>query len=400
MTYITPNKIQRVDGVKIHLGGHSSRWVPKLAYNFKMDDKQGLFGYRRVKLRSLATDPSYLREQIIYDILQSSGVATTGFSYVRVFFNDRPMGLFGLIENYKNPWLKNEFAGGKKFDQGILYQGLSHSKTTGPFSDLAYRGDNLTAYANGAYRIKEAPRKGPDDYTRLMKFTRFLEGVPTKGPDAIKAWKEHVDTDSVIRNMALEVLLGFSDGYIVNVNNFYVYYSPKDKKIIYLPSDVDRGLGSTMAKLSDMWSGNYQQYPGFSMKRPLLNFMKVPEFKANFEQLLVKLSKELINPAIINQRIDDLANMIREDVAWDKTLSRANDNPPKPGQSGGPPKFNLSMLPPAWDAETFLSIDTRGNVSFETAVNGSNVSLSLAGVKQWFQRQTQATLAYFNVTRS
>ncbi|KAG0177314.1 hypothetical protein DFQ29_004984 [Apophysomyces sp. BC1021] len=200
--------------------------------------------------------------------------------------------------------------------------------------------------------------------------------------------------------MALEVLLGFSDGYIANVNNYYVYDSPKDEKIIYLPSDVDVGLGSTMVKLSDMWSGNYHQYPGFSLKRPLLNFIKVPEFKTQFEQLLVKLSKELINPAIINQHIDDLANMIREDVAWDKTLLRANKNPPKPGEPGGRPKIDRSLLPPPLDWRTYLSMITRGNISFETAVNGSNISISLAGVKEWFERQTQATLVYFNATQS
>ncbi|KAG0177312.1 hypothetical protein DFQ29_004982 [Apophysomyces sp. BC1021] len=396
MTYITPNKAQRLGGVRIELGGRGSRWSPKLAYNLKIEDKQELSGYRRLKLRSLVSDPSYLREQIVYDVLQSSGVATTGFSYARVFFNDRPMGLFGFIENYKNPWLKNEFAGGKKLDQGILYQGMSGSSTTGSRSDLAYRGDNETAYADGAYRIKEAPKEGPADYTKLMEFARFLEKAPVEGPDAAKAWKEQMDTDSVIRNMALEVLLGFSDGYIANLDNFYVYYSPKDKQIIYLPSDVDLGLGSTMVKLSDMWTGNYQQYPGFSMKRPLLNILKVPEFKTQFEQLLVKLSKELINPAIINQRIDDLANMIREDVAWDKTLPRANDNPPQPGQPGGPPNIDPSMIPPPLDVETILSMATRGSIPFETAVNGSNISIALAGVKEWFQRQTQATLAHFN----
>ncbi|KAG0166506.1 hypothetical protein DFQ28_001389 [Apophysomyces sp. BC1034] len=232
-----------------------------------------------------------------------------------------------------------------------------------------------------------------------MDFTRFLKDAPIEGPDTVKLWKEHVDTDSVIRNIALEVLLGFSDGYIVLVDNYYLYYSPKDKQIIYLPSDVDLTLGSTLVKLKDMWSGNYQQYPGFSMKRPLLKILKVPEFKTQFEQLLVKLSKELTNPTVIYQRIDDLTNMIREDVAWDKTLPRANTNLNFPGKLVGPAKINSSDIVPPWDLETARSWYTRGNISFETAVNGCNISLSLSGVKEWFQHQTQATLAHFNATQ-
>ncbi|KAG0177313.1 hypothetical protein DFQ28_006095 [Apophysomyces sp. BC1034] len=184
MTYIAPNKIQQVGDVRIELGGRGSRWYPKLSYNLKIEDKQGFFGYRRLKLRALATDPSYLREQIIFDVLQSSGVATTDFSYVRVFFNDRPMGLFGFLESYKNPWLKNEFAGGKKFDQGILYQGMSASAKFKSRSDLGYRGDNETAYADGAYNIKEEPKEGPGGYKILMDFTRFLKDAPVEGPDA------------------------------------------------------------------------------------------------------------------------------------------------------------------------------------------------------------------------
>ncbi|KAG0177315.1 hypothetical protein DFQ29_004985, partial [Apophysomyces sp. BC1021] len=82
MTYISPYKTQRLDGVNIELAGRSSRWWAKLSYNFKIDHKQGFFGYRHLKLRALNTDPSYLREQIVYDVLRSSGLATTGFSYV------------------------------------------------------------------------------------------------------------------------------------------------------------------------------------------------------------------------------------------------------------------------------------------------------------------------------
>ncbi|KAG0178737.1 hypothetical protein DFQ29_003069 [Apophysomyces sp. BC1021] len=395
MTYITTNKIEKLNDVKIKLSGRSSRFAKKLSYNIKTKNKRGLYGYRRLKLRSLLTDPSYLREQVIYDILQSSGVATTGFSYVRVFFNNRPMGLFGLIENYKNPWLKNEFSGGKKMDQGILYQGMSGS-TPGYRSDLGYLGDNETAYAASAYHIKEAPKKGPADFTRLMEFTRFLAQAPVEGEDAIKAWKERVNTDSVIRNMALEILLGFSDGYITDVDNFYVY-SPKDKRVIYLPSDVDFGLGSTLVNLSEMWTGNYQQYPGFSMTRPLLNFIKVPEFKTQFEQLLVKLSQELIHPNVVYPHIDALANMIREDVAWDKTLPRANGAPLLPGQPGFPTP-NASIILPPMHADMLISAYTRSNISFETAVNGSDITNCLIGVKEWFKHQTDATLAYFNAT--
>lgn len=128
------------------------------------------------------------------------------------------MGLYGFIENYRNPWLKNEFNGGEKMDVGFLYQGMSGSPTTGSRSDLSYRGDNVTAYADGAYRLKEAPKAdkadtkkdagdedkedpvaNPVDFTKLMEYTKFLEQGPVNGSDAVNAWKEKMDMESVIR---------------------------------------------------------------------------------------------------------------------------------------------------------------------------------------------------------
>ncbi|KAG0174779.1 hypothetical protein DFQ28_008635 [Apophysomyces sp. BC1034] len=413
MTYITlhatfrwlniadrPNDVRRMDGVVIHIGGRSSRRSTKLSYNIKIEDKQGLFGYRRLKLRSLFSDVSYMREQIVYDLLQSSGVATTGFSYVRVFFNNRPLGLYGLIENYKNPWLKNEFAGGKKFDQGILYQGIYFSDKTGIGADLGYRGDNLTAYVDRTYKIKEPPKEGPSDFRKLMEFTRFLNTTVAEEPDAVEAWKGYVDIDSVIRNMVLEVLLGFADGYIVSMRNFYLYYNTDAKQLIYLPSDVDACIGTTIVKLADMWSGDYQRYPGFSLNRPLLKFIKVSSFKAQFEHLLVKLSKELISPDIVNPYIDDLANMIKEDVAWDMAIQILNiesrqDNQPEETET----ETRLHVPPPPVDPATYYSMKHREYVSFEVAVNGSNIALSVAGVKEWFRHQGPATLAHFNIAQ-
>lgn len=70
-------------GVEFEISGHSSRQAPKLAYNLKLPKKTYLYGYRRLKLRSLGTDPSYIREDLGYKMLHAAGVPTTDTSYVR-----------------------------------------------------------------------------------------------------------------------------------------------------------------------------------------------------------------------------------------------------------------------------------------------------------------------------
>ncbi|KAG0175357.1 hypothetical protein DFQ28_000969 [Apophysomyces sp. BC1034] len=397
MTYLGLQKLKTLVGVEIKLSGRASRSDPKLSYNIKIPKKSDLFGYRRLKLRSLSTDPSYIREQITYDVLKSVGLPATGFSFARVFINNNPLGLFGLIENYKNPWLKNEFGGGSQYKRGILYQGMSFGeqlKLDGPSSDLSYRGDNQTLYADGTYNIKEKPNTGNlSDYTQLMEFTRFLAEAPTTSADALQTWQKFIDTECLVRNMAIEILLGFADGYTTTVNNYYMYYVTQDQRFLYIPSDVNYSFGSTIVNLTQMWNGNYYKYPGMSLNRPLVQKMlDVPQLKQRFEDILINICKNLFNINVMNRRIDDLISMIREDVLWDKSLARVNANTPEHLPDRVPAPIDLDML---------SEVNTRqlqDNITLDMAVKGPTGYASLTGVKEWISHQSGEILAYLNFT--
>jgi hypothetical protein len=73
------------DKIKFSLSGQTSRLFNKLSYSFVIRDsnKRTLDGYKKFKLRSCATDPSYMREKLYYDILAASQVPTARASYVR-----------------------------------------------------------------------------------------------------------------------------------------------------------------------------------------------------------------------------------------------------------------------------------------------------------------------------
>jgi hypothetical protein len=77
--------VQSFEDVKVSLSGRSSRYVPKLSYGVKMKTKgeDSLYEYKKLKLRALLMDPTYLREEICYASLKSAGVVASGFSYIR-----------------------------------------------------------------------------------------------------------------------------------------------------------------------------------------------------------------------------------------------------------------------------------------------------------------------------
>ncbi|KAF7728418.1 hypothetical protein EC973_006096 [Apophysomyces ossiformis] len=410
MTRITLNGIQTFTDVQLKLGGRSTRYFPKLPYNIKLSKNQTLAGYRRFKLRALASDPSYLREKIAYDVLQSTGVPTSDFSFVRVFINERAYGLFGLVEIYRKSWLKNEFNGGrKKFDVGIFYKALYYSNGTNLRSDLGYRGENQSLYADGSYAIKTKPKKGePGNYTRLMEFTRFLANASSSsssldGQNVVREWEKQISTQSVVRNLAVEIALGMSDGYVSNSNNYYLYDDRKYNQLVYIPTDLDLTLGSTFTNLSAMWSGNYSQYPGMSLNRPLIQkLLEAEPLKEAFERVLIQLCNKTLAPTIINRYVDALAGFVREDVAWDKSLPRATSN----GWLELAPQLlqiQPDALPPPYDYNTSADLLQRfinDNVTFEQALNGPTGHISLAGVREWITSQREALLSNLGYHRT
>lgn len=69
--------------MEFEVSGRQARESAKLSYNIKLPKKSYLYGYRRLKLRALDTDPSYIREALGFKMLRSAGVPTTDFSFVR-----------------------------------------------------------------------------------------------------------------------------------------------------------------------------------------------------------------------------------------------------------------------------------------------------------------------------
>ncbi|KAG2210682.1 hypothetical protein INT46_008065 [Mucor plumbeus] len=411
ISYVSLDDALFFEDVEVSLAGRSSRWLPKLSYNLKLDKKDRLYQYRRVKLRALASDPSYIREKLAYDIVKSAGLVSAEFSYVRVFMNDQPLGLFGIIETFKDPWLANTFANGStSYKNGYLYQGTfstPQSSAQGHVSDLSYI-DNITAYEDGQYEIKQAASKGDKvDWKPLQDFTKFVSTAPTNQSDAVTTWKKHLDTDSFLRSMALEVLLGYSDGYLAMADNYYIYQNLEANNYVYISTDMDLTFGSTMFILKDMWSGNYSTFPGLKTRPLMEKILQVPQFNKQYNQLLINFTSMLINPNKTNDRIDNLVNMIQEDVAWDKTLPRFGDNifgQLDPTAIGNDETSSIlgdvvgDGIPKELDLAVVANFAQRVNVSipFKTAVNGPTGYISLAGVKEWISNISQNVISFYS----
>ncbi|KAF7723902.1 hypothetical protein EC973_001525 [Apophysomyces ossiformis] len=399
MTRITLSEIRKFTDVEMQLSGHGTRSLSKHSYKFKLPKQQMLAGYRHLKLRSLALDPSYIRERMSYDIFKSAGIASTDCSYVRVFMNKRAYGLYGLVEVYKKPWIENEFyAGQKHAAYGILYEGRAVRLFVTQRATLAYRGDDQKLYADGAYKIDVKPSEGqPADYTRLMELTKFLANAPLTGSGVAEEWERHIDTESIIRNMALEITLGLSDNYITSSYNYFLYDYCQRQKFIYIPTDTEFSFGSSTFNVPAVWEAKYQQFPGMAQKPPLVTkLLQVPQFKQAFEYLLVKICKDIFDPDVINPYIDSVVDMIREDVTWDQSLPRApNEDKLEDLVSKVTSAKPEHVLPP-YTIDSYIDLLSRAiptrSMPLDQAVKGPTGHVSVVGVKEWMYHRRRALL--------
>ncbi|KAI8878014.1 coth-domain-containing protein, partial [Backusella circina FSU 941] len=407
MTYMSLNDVKSFTDATISISGHSTRNLAKLSYNLKIAKKQDLYDYRRIKLRSIATDPSYMREMIAYDMYNSIGMPTSKFSYIRVFLNNEAVGLFGLAEVFKNPWIQNEFANGDSdYKQGALFvadvsgggQNMTmggNSTQGGPLSqssgggmdsmgsaDLSYLGDNVTLYEDGSYKVKEDPSKGSANFTRIMDLARFIDNAPntTTTNDDVALWQEKMDTDSFLRGIAMEIIISDSDGYFTMANNYILYDDLDNERLVFSGQDFDLALGHSINNATLMNDGNYSNFPNFDTRPLMPKMLKVPQFKEDFENLMLNITKELMNNNTLSTRIDQLAKMIATDVEWDKSCTRlgSSDSSSSGGGMGGG-----SMT---------------SNLPFNTAVYGPTNETSLLGLKEWISLRSTNILNFFNAT--
>ncbi|KAG1463058.1 hypothetical protein G6F56_005372 [Rhizopus delemar] len=208
---------------------------------------------------------------------------------------------------------------------GYLYQGhvvaVKNSHVL-RWSDLSYYED-LADYSLGEYSIKAGPnRTKVEGYSTLQKFTKFVHEASNTTSES--EWEKYLDTQSFLRGMVAENILSLSDGYMTTGNNFYLYSNPsKNGQMIYIPSDMDTSLGISIFELDLMHTGNYTEFPGLTFRPLTKKFFSYEYFSTPYQELLLKVTKELFNPTVLNFYIADIKTMISRDVDWDLTLPRA-----------------------------------------------------------------------------
>ena len=206
--------------VAIHLKGAagSFRGVddrPALTLSFnRFVDGRKLFGLRKIHLNNSVQDDSFMNEYVASDLFRAAQVPTPRVAFATVELAARKLGLYVLKEGFTEDFLKCHF----KETDGNLYDG-------GFLQDV----DQPLELDEG---------NGVRDRSDLQTLTEAANE-----PDPAKRWerlRQTLDVDRFADYAALSVMLGDWDGYLLNRNNYRVYFNPADGRAVFLPHGLDQ----------------------------------------------------------------------------------------------------------------------------------------------------------------
>ncbi|ORX55497.1 coth-domain-containing protein [Piromyces finnis] len=334
VVYASPYSVKTFNNAILSISGQSTRGVPKLSYklkNLKSDDNKELFNRSSIKLRAEHMDPSFLRDKIYGDILNSLGVPAAQNKFARVFINGQPVGLFDLSDDITSGrYLRETFNKGEKYTQENPIFKADYCPSCGigaVYSDLGYYGEDINEPMYAVYSYK-----GDDNTTPSMTHVAN-EIIPlVREINAYANYQTETmsfDIDTFLKYMAVEFLAGAIDNYWNKPGNYFLYKDVAKGKWYFHDADFhfSFGVGGEPDLMINTPLSDYPPIhdPKVDKARPPLDaILSRPENKARFTQIFDRLLKTSFHTGSLYSRIDSFVELIYEDAQWDYSIPRVS----------------------------------------------------------------------------
>lgn len=322
ITIVSPKNVYKSEGA-IRLIGFGSRIYKKLSWNMKFDKK--FLGRKSVKLRALANDPTFIRENLATKLYKSVGVPVQEGTYARLFINGDTYGLYSLLDSFSKKWLGGYVHGNVKARTGYSYKIYANIPN---YADFRYTGENYQNYTRffkpDEYDDTEANLQNQATlFPPLINFIRqFNEWVDTPG-QPIDQLGQFFNIEALLRLMAIDALTIAQDNFWLRVSNAAVYYNPEKKNYIIIPYDFDNALKGgdsdpflnkdTYMSDCTTWAFQHEDQIDHYFTKTLLNH---PDIKKRYDVILAKTIAELYNSKVVSEYVNAVADLIREDIQW------------------------------------------------------------------------------------
>ncbi|MDD3122732.1 MAG: CotH kinase family protein [Candidatus Izemoplasmatales bacterium] len=205
-------------------------------------------------------DEAMISEAFSYYLYDKAGVTVSNASYGIVYFQIGDtlvgFGFYTIIEPVDQEFLKKNYKSDAIGDYGDLYKATDTSGEATLSTDY----DGIIGINQNELNIRYsyALKNNTIDGTRqnhniLIDFINDINDIDYFASHVV----ELIDVDQFLRALAIGYLLGNTDDYRYNYNNYYLYFNVYTGKAEFIPFDLDNTLG--FGKHQDL-TGNYGVY--------------------------------------------------------------------------------------------------------------------------------------------
>ena len=180
-----------------------------------VDDQRLIDGTEHFTLNNMQQDPSRIRTCLAYAVFSRAGTPAPACDFATVAVNGEDLGVYASVQPVKKAFLREHFGD----DDGDLYEGTISDFTEEYVVTFEAKTDETD------------PELGP--------LHALTEALQAEDDDLMVALEAVLDVDAYITMWAVESLIGHWDGYAQGRNNFYIYRSPEDDRLHFIPWGAD-----------------------------------------------------------------------------------------------------------------------------------------------------------------
>ncbi|MBI3520652.1 MAG: CotH kinase family protein [Bacteroidetes bacterium] len=304
--------ITTLDSVGIQFKGNSSYYgYPgnKKPFTLSFDEYKNNQKYdslSSINLNNCYQDPSFIREKLFLDFLNSKGLNAPRSNFAKLYINGVYSGFYQLGERINKTFCKDRF--GNK--GGNLFKG---DKGTTACADLKYHG-SISSYTN-CYTLKT--NTTANNWSDLINLTKQINTTTTtQFKDSVD---KALDANSFIGSWAACNMFVDFDAYAFRfVHNYYIYHNTATDKFEWITWDASTVFGMDVpGTVASIESKSILYIEPSATDRPLANRMLNDVAYKNQYITFVCDFLNTFNPSVLNPKIDSLYNLIKADVYAD-----------------------------------------------------------------------------------
>lgn|GEM_PF-1209107 len=223
-------------------------------------------------------DEALITEAFAHQLLEQSGIISQKASYGIVYFEigeERVgMGLYTLIEPVDSTFIKRHFPSNNANQYGDLFKAtdINEIKAYLTLDAQTQRGINQN-HLNIRYQYALANNTFLGTRTDFSKFDQWIQAVNEEQVFGSRPF-QYIEVDKLLRFLAMSYLIGNTDDFRNNGNNYFLYFQAITNQAIVIPFDYDNALGfGRNQDPSDQYTTNYDLFLPQDALNPILSYL-------------------------------------------------------------------------------------------------------------------------------